>query len=203
MLKLKIALVLVLALIYYLVTYCMLSPGICRYYVDYYILYERSFSLDEERLFLQKPIRQEAAYFRTYTLKNAGDTFKMLGVSAEGTEGLWSNGNTVKMSFSLSQVYTHIEIDFDVSAYINEKNQQIDVEIYQDERLITNWNFVFRHKQPKTQIKIAKKYLSEHRPINLTFKINGATSPKKLGYGNEAKNFGLIFNTIKIIPYGE
>ena len=203
MLKFKIFLVLIVAFVYYAVTYCMLSPGICRYYVDYYILYERSFSIDEEREFLNKPIKEKASYFKEYTLKDEGEAFKMIGVSPEGVQGLWSNGNTVIMSFVLQQVYTNIELDFDMSAYINAKNNQVDVEVYHNDRQLADWHFIYERKQPKTKIKIAKKYLRENEPINLVFKINGAASPKKLGYSNEIKKFGLIFNKLKIMPYGE
>ena len=41
MLKFKIMLVVFIALVYYGVTYCMLSPGICKYYADYYLLFNR------------------------------------------------------------------------------------------------------------------------------------------------------------------
>ena len=59
MLKFKIMLVVFIALVYYGVTYCMLSPGICKYYADYYLLSARSFSIDEERAFLHKPRHME------------------------------------------------------------------------------------------------------------------------------------------------
>lgn len=109
MLKFKIMLVVFIALVYYGVTYCMLSPGICKYYADYYLLSARSFSIDE-------------------------------------------------------------------------------------------WNFQYGRKMPKTRIKIARKYLSSEYPVNLIFKIDGAVSPKSLGFGQENRKFGLIFNSLTITP---
>ena len=48
MLKFKIMLVVFIALVYYGVTYCMLSPGICKYYADYYLLSAQFFNRRRE-----------------------------------------------------------------------------------------------------------------------------------------------------------
>lgn len=200
MLKFKIFLVLLIALIYYVATYCVLSPGMCRYYVDYYILYDRSFSITEEHKFLYEVPYESIAYFQKYEMKNTKN-IKVLGATAEDENGLWSNGNTVIISFLLPQVYTNIELDFDVSGYINKNNRQVDVQIYHNDRQIGDWHFVYGRKKIKTKLQIAKKYLQEGSPINLIFKINGIASPQSLGYGSETKKFGLIFNALKILPY--
>ena len=42
--------------------------------------------------------------------------------------------------------------------------------------------------------------LSSEYPVNLIFKIDGAVSPKSLGFGQENRKFGLIFNSLRITP---
>ena len=201
--KLKIFLVLLLAVVYYLVTYCVLSPGICRYYVDYYILYQRSFSLDEERDYLRRKVNTKVNYVKEYPLRVSPDTFKFIGAAPEGNTGLWSNGNTVMLSFELPNASRNVTLDFDVMAYTNAKNRRVDVTIFHDNRQIGEWHFEYGRKLPKTKLRIAKKYLKDGRPVDLMFKIEGIASPQSLGYSSETKKFGLIFNSLKITPYGK
>ena len=119
MLKFKIMLVVFIALVYYGVTYCMLSPGICKYYADYYLLSARSFSIDEERAFLHKPITETTNYFRTYRFNGQNRNFKVLGFVRFDDRGIWSTGNTVRMSFRLPQVYSSVWLDFEIDPYVN------------------------------------------------------------------------------------
>lgn len=200
MLKFKIMLVVFIALVYYGVTYCMLSPGICKYYADYYLLSARSFSIDEERAFLRKPITETTNYFRTYRFNGQNRNFKVLGFVRFDDRGIWSTGNTVRMSFSLPQVYSSVWLDFEIDPYVNKKNENVFAEVYLDDRKIDEWNFQYGRKMPKTRIKIARKYLSSEYPVNLIFKIDGAASPKSLGFGQENRKFGLVFNSLKITP---
>lgn len=200
MLKFKIMLVVFIALVYYGVTYCILSPGICKYYADYYLLSARSFSIDEERDFLRKPITETTNYFRTYRFDGQNRNFKMLGFARFDDRGIWSIGNMVRMSFRLPQVYSSVWLDFEIDPYVNKKNENVFAEVYLDDRKIDEWNFQYGRKMPKTRIKIARKYLSSEYPVNLIFKIDGAVSPKSLGFGQENRKFGLIFNSLTITP---
>ena len=157
MLKFKIMLVVFIALVYYGVTYCMLSPGICKYYADYYLLSARSFSIDEERAFLHKPITETTNYFRTYRFNGQNRNFKVLGFVRFDDRGIWSTGNTVRMSFRLPQVYSSVWLDFEIDPYVNKKNENVFAEVYLDNRKIDEWNFQYGRKMPKTRIKIARK----------------------------------------------
>lgn len=118
-------LVVFIALVYYGVTYCMLSPGICKYYADYYLLSARSFSIDEERAFLHKPITETTNYFRTYRFNGQNRNFKVLGFVRFDDRGIWSTGNTVRMSFRLPQVYSSVWLDFEIDPYVNKKNENV------------------------------------------------------------------------------
>lgn len=148
MLKFKIMLVVFIALVYYGVTYCMLSPGICKYYADYYLLSARSFSIDEERAFLHKPITETTNYFRTYRFNGQNRNFKVLGFVRFDDRGIWSTGNTVRMSFRLPQVYSSVWLDFEIDPYVNKKNENVFAEVYLDDRKIDEWNFQYGRKMP-------------------------------------------------------
>lgn len=110
------------------------------------------------------------------------------------------HGHTVRMSFRLPQVYSSVWLDFEIDPYVNKKNENVFAEVYLDDRKIDEWNFQYGRKMPKTRIKIARKYLSSEYPVNLIFKIDGAVSPKSLGFGQENRKFGLIFNSLTITP---
>lgn len=200
MLKFKILLIMVLALIYYGVTYCMLSPGICKYYADYYLLSARSYSIDEERAFLREPIVEVTNYLQKYNFNGQNNNFKALGFVHFDDKGIWSSGNEVRLSFRLPQIYSSLWLEFEIDPYVNNKNERVFAEVYMDERKIAEWDFEYQRKKPKTKIKIAKKYLSTETPVNLIFKIDGAVSPKSLGFGQENRKFGLIFNSLTLIP---
>ena len=185
MLKFKIMLVVFIALVYYGVTYCMLSPGICKYYADYYLLSARSFSIDEERAFLHKPITETTNYFRTYRFNGQNRNFKVLGFVRFDDRGIWSTGNTVRMSFRLPQVYSSVWLDFEIDPYVNKKNENVFAEVYLDDRKIDEWNFQYGRKMPKTRIKIARKYISSlflSFFIKLTLRQNSGPEQKRSEY---------------------
>lgn len=60
--------------------------------------------------------------------------------------------------------------------------------------------FSVRAQDAEDQDQDCPKYLSSEYPVNLIFKIDGAVSPKSLGFGQENRKFGLIFNSLTITP---
>lgn len=189
-----------LALVYYGATYCILCPEMCKYYSEYYFLKTRRFSIEEERAFLHQAPKEATDYFHKYHFNGSDCHFKILGFVRFDEHGIWSTGNKALLSFMLSQVYASVSLNFDVAPYVNSQNKNLSVEIYLDDRKIDEWTFRYGHKIPQTKIKIAQKYLSSQHPINLIFKIDGASSPKELGFGEENLPLGFALNSLTIIP---
>lgn len=200
MLKFKILLISLVALVYYGVTYCMLRRGICQYYADYYLLNERSFSLKEEKQFEVIPIKKVTDFFRQYRFNSKEGNVKMIGFVRFDENGVWTNGNTAKLSFRLEQVYSDVFIDFDVDPYINSRNREVIAEVYMDEHQIGIWNFEYGRKMPSTKFKLLRKNIPDDREINLTFKLSGMKSPQSLGFGKEQRKLGISFNSFEVLP---
>lgn len=200
MLKLKIALVLMLAVVYYSVTYCVLSPDICRYYSDYYFTGSRTFSTSEESVFQAAEIQLPSNMYQKYAFNSQNRNLKLLGFVGFDESGRWTNGNTAKISLRLAEMSSDLVLNFDVDPYVNDKNQKMLTEIYIDDYKVGEWNFKYGRKKPETVLRISRKLIGRDMKLNLIFKINGICSPKSLGFGQEHRKLGLNFNTLEILP---
>lgn len=198
MLKFKIMLIVLVALVYYGVTYCMLSRDICQYYADYYLFDARSFSIKQELAFKQTPIKKITDFFHVYRFNVHERNLRVIGFARYEENGLWTDGNTSKLSFLLPSAYSDVLLCFNIDPYVNARNPEIYTEVYLEDRQIAKWDFIYGKKMPKTIIKLAKKEIPSDRQINLTFKIEGMNSPQKLGYGDDTRKLGLSFNSIEV-----
>lgn len=200
MAKMKILLVLLLAFVFYGVNYCILSPGVCRYYADYYLFSERSFSLAEERAFRKKKAPVPVVYFMTYNFSGNSEYFDFLGTTDYGAGGIWSVGNTAELRLTMPEITAGVILDFEVNPYLNKKNDRVLVQVFRGEKKLAEWDFLYGRKKPSTTVKIARKYLRSNGVVTLTFKIEGAASPQSLGYGADNRKLGLNFESLKLIP---
>ena len=138
-----------------------------------------------------------------YTVKDNKITTDIAWVFLDGMDilndwGAWTVGDNTTIAFvpqnTSKGAYKQLSLKI-MSAFVNDKNQQISAKLYLNKKLIGSLDF----KSPKSQysfpktyyFKLPKNLVLKSKPNIFEIKMLGTNSEKKLGLGSDTRKLGL------------
>lgn len=114
--------------------------------------------------------------------------------------GVWSKGKeaVIKLILGHKMMLGNLIMNFDVMAFVNEKNPDMKVTIYANNHYLAEWSFQYGSKNPLTRLEVPFSWLKNGRFLEMKFKVDNPASPQSLGLGNDARILGVGFKSVDI-----
>lgn len=200
MLKSKLMVVLLICVVYFCGTFCMLNGDVCRFYADYYLLNNRIISQQEERQFSAVIIREPLVFFNQYSFDKEYQHIHFLGFGEVEENGRWSNGDMAKIAFMMPKLYSNVIVKLAVRPYISQHNPKISGKVFVNGKEKAEWIFEQGKKHPQTELELSQKDLDKDNRVEIYFQLYGYVSPKKIGYGEDTRKLGIFISNLEVTP---
>jgi hypothetical protein len=140
-----------------------------------------------------------------FTSENKNSTKYMTGDwSTPEPEGTWTDGKNTNLHLPIPNKNQNIEniyLKFMAEAFVNEKHPNQIIDIWVDQKFITQWKYSINQNNPTRIVKIPTNLVSQDGILNLTFRIQNPMSPSVLNISDDTRSLGIKLKTVEI--YGQ
>ena len=117
--------------------------------------------------------------------------------------GTWTAeqaGLTIDLS---GEVKSDLVMEAIATAFVNEKNPAVDVEVLVNDTVAGRWSFRFKGGAPEYQtyrLVLTQKALNKALPVVIRLRVSGAGSPAAAGLSDDARMLGLAVRRLRLLP---
>jgi hypothetical protein len=101
------------------------------------------------------------------------------------------------------EVKTDLVMDAIATAFVNERNPAVDVEVLVNDMPAGEWNFRFKNGALEYQtyrMMLSQKALNKELPVVIRFRVMGAGSPAAVGLSGDSRLLGLALRRLRLLP---
>jgi hypothetical protein len=117
--------------------------------------------------------------------------------------GTWTTEHAGLMIDFGGEVKTDLVMDAIATAFVNERNPAVDVEVLVNDMPAGEWNFRFKNGALEYQtyrMMLSQKALNKELPVVIRFRVMGAGSPAAVGLSGDSRLLGLALRRLRLLP---